>query len=142
MGDQDGAEARDYRTWALGIATMAVSGAVGAYATADDTGPKAGMDAVIWLIVLVIAMGVVVALHLAVRLRGQDRKLDKVINAQQVAMRSDLMHRCEKYIERGWITPEEHMAISDMYGAYDSLGKNGFMKTYIERVDALERREL
>lgn len=73
-------------------------------------------------------------------LAAYDKKLDKVVSAQQKSMRSDLMHRSEKYITRGWITPEEHLAMYDLYEAYEGLGKNGFIRAYMQKIDKLEKR--
>lgn len=69
-------------------------------------------------------------------------KLDAVTEAQHVAMRQQLCHNAEKYIERGWVTAEERQAWWDMYNAYDSLGQNGYIASYWLRIQGLPIREV
>lgn len=44
-----------------------------------------------------------------------------------------IMHLCEKYIERGWITPEEYEdLITYLYHPYLELGGNGTVKKMVD----------
>lgn len=81
-------------------------------------------------------------------------QVDKVLNAQQQLMRHDLISRAAEYMKRswknpdgtvekgGWVTPEEHRMWSDMYASYETLGLNGYMRTYMEKVDKLPMHTL
>lgn len=71
-----------------------------------------------------------------------DEKLDTLTNATQTTMRTELLHLSEKYLTRGWITPEERKAIFDMHEKYAALDANGYIDGYMRRVDALPDREI
>jgi hypothetical protein len=71
-----------------------------------------------------------------------DAKLDALGDATQTTMRANLIHFCEKYLERGWVTPEERASIWDMHHKYSALNANGFIDTYIRRVMELPDREI
>lgn len=71
-----------------------------------------------------------------------DAKLDALGDATQTTMRANLIHFCEKYLERGWVTPEERSSIWDMHQKYSALNANGFIDTYIRRVMELPDREI
>lgn len=72
-----------------------------------------------------------------------DAKIDDIGNATQATMRTTILHYCEKYITRGWITSEELSSLSDMHSKYKVIKKdNGFINSYIDRVNALEIREI
>ena len=72
-----------------------------------------------------------------------DAKIDDIGNATQATMRTTILHYCEKYITRGWITSEELSSLSDMHSKYKVIKKdNGFINGYIERVNNLEIREI
>ena len=73
---------------------------------------------------------------------SQDGKLDSLTNATQTTMRTELLHLSEKYLTRGWITPEERAAISDMHAKYAALNANGYIDGYMRRVDSLPDREI
>lgn len=107
----------------------------------------------VWAVVLIASGLVYVAIYvhrrseihdkeLFERMDRQDESIEKLICAQQQSMRTSLIHYAEKYIERGWITSEELRAWSDMYGTYDRLGLNGYMHSYMERVDALPLKSI
>lgn len=107
----------------------------------------------VWAVTLAVAIAVYVAIivhrrgskrddELLKRMDRQDEAIDKLICAQQQSMRTSLIHYAEKYIERGWITSEELRAWSDMYGTYDKLGLNGYMHSYMERIDALPLKSI
>jgi len=80
--------------------------------------------------------------EIVARLDSVDERQRLMLDAQQQTMRSDIVHKVDKYVSRGWVTPEEHRAISDEYGSYSALGINGYIKVYIAKVDALEVREV
>lgn len=69
-------------------------------------------------------------------------KLDTLNDATQTNMRTTLIHYCEKYLERGWVTPEERASIWDMHKKYSALNANGFIDSYISRVMELPDREI
>lgn len=107
----------------------------------------------VWAVVLIASGLVYVAIYvhrrseihdkeLFERMDRQDESIEKLICAQQQSMRTSLIHYAEKYIERGWITSEELRAWSDMYGTYDRLGLNGYMHSYMERIDALPLKSI
>lgn len=80
--------------------------------------------------------------EIVARLDGIDAQQVRLIDAQQKVMRSDIINRVEAATARGWVTPEEHQVISEEYGSYDGLGLNGFIKTYMDKLDALEMRRV
>lgn len=71
-----------------------------------------------------------------------DTKLDDLNNATQTTMRTQLLHMSEKYLTRGWVTPEERSALCDMHEKYAALNANGFIDGYMERVGRLPDREI
>lgn len=71
-----------------------------------------------------------------------NRKLDTLNDATQTNMRTTLIHYCEKYLERGWVTPEERASIWDMHKKYAALNANGFIDNYISRVMELPDKEI
>ena len=71
-----------------------------------------------------------------------DSKLDKVGDALQTTMRTELVHLYEKYHTRGWITPEERAAWYDMHDKYSSMGYNGLIDTYRTKLGELPDRML
>ena len=75
--------------------------------------------------------------------RGRlDAKLDVITDATQTTMRTQLLHYAEKYLTRGWITPEERASIMDMHEKYSSLNANGYIDGYMQRVAELPDREI
>ena len=74
---------------------------------------------------------------------GLSKRVDVLQEVQASTMRTQLIHYAEKYLERGWFTPEEHQSWYNMYEMYLSIvGKNGFIETYKEKLDRLPEREL
>lgn len=71
-----------------------------------------------------------------------DGQLDALANATQTTMRTDLIHTYEKYVTRGWITPEERAAWHDMHAKYSKLNANGLIDSYARRLEALPDREI
>lgn len=71
-----------------------------------------------------------------------ETRQNAMLAAQHVTMRTTLIHYAEKYIDRGWLTPEEFRAWDEMYVEYDSLGFNGFMKTYLVKLQELPWKTL
>lgn len=72
-----------------------------------------------------------------------DGKIDGISDATQATMRTTILHYCEKYLTRGWITSEELSSLMDMHKKYTVINpKNGFIDAYVERVNRLETREI
>lgn len=72
-----------------------------------------------------------------------DSKMDSMNDATQATMRTTILHYCEKYINRNWVTSEELSSLTDMHEKYTKLNDhNGFINGYIERVNKLEIREI
>ena len=76
------------------------------------------------------------------RLDKQDELFSLLLRSQQQTMRANLVHLAEKYLSRGWLTSEELKAYVDMYNAYSELGLNGYIKTYMDKLNALDIRTL
>jgi len=73
---------------------------------------------------------------------GIDTKLDALNEATQTTMRTTLLHYIEKYLTRGWVTPEERASLMDMHRKYAALNANGFIDGYMARVAELPDREI
>lgn len=73
---------------------------------------------------------------------GIDAKLDALNNATQTTMRTEILHLVEKYLTRGWVTPEERASLFDMHRKYSALNANGFIDGYIERIKNLPDKEI
>lgn len=73
---------------------------------------------------------------------GIDAKLDALNEATQTTMRTTLLHYIEKYLTRGWVTPEERASLMDMHRKYAALNANGFIDGYMARVAELPDREI
>ena len=73
---------------------------------------------------------------------GIDAKLDVLNEATQTTMRTTLLHYIEKYLTRGWVTPEERASLMDMHRKYAALNANGFIDGYMARVAELPDREI
>lgn len=75
--------------------------------------------------------------------KSMDKKLDGITDATQATMRTTILHYCEKYITRGWVTSEELDSLLDMHSKYTVIKpNNGFINGYVERVRNLEIREI
>lgn len=75
--------------------------------------------------------------------QAMDDKLDGIGDATQATMRTTILHYCEKYITRNWITSEELASLLDMHSKYKIIKPdNGFIDAYVERVKKLEIREV
>lgn len=70
------------------------------------------------------------------------KKVDLINQATQATMRTELIHLSEKFLTRGWVTPEERAALMDMHAKYAALGANGLINGYIARIDLLPDREI
>jgi hypothetical protein len=73
---------------------------------------------------------------------NMDCKLDAITDATQTTMRTQLLHMSEKYLTRGWVTPEERAALCDMHDKYAALNANGFIDGYMARVNQLPDKEI
>ena len=71
-----------------------------------------------------------------------DTKLDAITDATQTTMRTQLLHMSEKYLTRGWVTPEERAALCDMHAKYAALHANGYIDGYMQRVNQLPDKEI
>lgn len=71
-----------------------------------------------------------------------DTKLDAITDATQTTMRTQLLHMSEKYLTRGWVTPEERAALCDMHAKYAALHANGYIDGYMQRVSQLPDKEI
>lgn len=70
-------------------------------------------------------------------------KIDSLNNATQANMRTNILHHCEKYLNRGWVTSEELASLVDLHNKYTALNDhNGFINGYMDRVRHLEIREI
>lgn len=75
--------------------------------------------------------------------KKMDDKVDGIGDATQATMRTTILHYCEKYITRDWITSEELSSLLDMHKKYTVINpKNGFIDAYVERVEQLQIREI
>jgi len=74
---------------------------------------------------------------------SMDTKMDSINDATQANMRTNILHYCEKYLHRGWVTSEELASLSDLHEKYTALNNhNGFINGYMDRVRTLETREI
>lgn len=76
------------------------------------------------------------------RITQVEDKIDSINNATQTTMRTTLLHYCEKYLTRGWVTPEERASLFDMHKKYSKLNANGYIDSYIARVGQLPDKEI
>ena len=74
--------------------------------------------------------------------QGIGLKVDAITDATQTTMRTAILHYAEKYLTRGWVTPEERASIYDMHKKYSALHANGYIDGYMERVMSLPDKEL
>ena len=74
-------------------------------------------------------------------LNAQTQLISKIVHAEQQTLRSNLIRDSEHYMRRGWVTSQEHRAYVEAYMAYSDLGLNGYMKLYLDRVNALPIKE-
>lgn len=71
-----------------------------------------------------------------------DGKVDAINDATQATMRTQILHMSEKYLTRGWITPEERAALVDMHAKYAALNANGYIDGYMQRIQGLPDKEI
>lgn len=72
-----------------------------------------------------------------------DKKIDAINDGTQANMRTNIVHYCEKYLSRTWVTSEELASLVDLHSKYTALNDhNGFINGYMERVMNLEVREI
>lgn len=76
------------------------------------------------------------------KLDAQGEQMGTLMRAQQTTMRATLIHNSEKYMERGWITPEERASWCDMHDQYSALGANGLIETYRHKLNELPDRQI
>lgn len=75
--------------------------------------------------------------------KGLSTRVDDLQDAQSSTMRTQLISYAEKYLERGWFTPEEHKSWHEMHKLYSKIvGENGFIDSYKHKLDLLPEREL
>lgn len=74
---------------------------------------------------------------------NMDGKVDAINDATQANMRTNILHYCEKYLSRGWVTSEELSSLTDLHTKYTVLNDhNGFIEGFMERVNSLPIREV
>ena len=71
-----------------------------------------------------------------------DGKVDAINDATQATMRTQILHMSEKYLTRGWLTPEERAALVDMHDKYAALNANGYIDGYMQRIQDLPDKEI
>lgn len=76
------------------------------------------------------------------RLDEQDKKLTLFGKVMQAMARKDVIDMAERIIERGWTTSEERKAFFDLYDNYKSLGINGYISSYVNKVDNVPIKDL
>lgn len=69
-------------------------------------------------------------------LRIEDRT-NASIHADMLVVKEKLVKMCLDYLERGWITYEEKVALHELHSAYHELGGNGDLNDLMEEVDEL-----
>lgn len=75
--------------------------------------------------------------------KSMDKKMDGIQDATQATMRTTILHYCEKYLTRGWVTSEELDSLTDMHKKYTVINpNNGFINGYMLRVQQLEIRDI
>lgn len=74
--------------------------------------------------------------------QGLGSKVDAISDATQTTMRTALLHYAEKYLTRGWLTPEERASIYDMHQKYSALHANGYIDSYMARVMELPDKDI
>lgn len=155
-----GESQRGGRDAALKVLTVALSGVMGCLGTTAQGSPRWDYVTVLWVAIGALALAVIGAIdarsrresrqrdederhaEIIARMDSQDRMMDLIIEAQQQVMRSSLIRDAERYCRRGFVTPEEHRAYREAYGSYEHLGLNGYIRTYVERVDSLPVRDV
>lgn len=148
-----------YRDTVLKILTVVATGFIG-WATTTAANQSVDVVAMVWLSLLALCFAILIAISHAsekrrhkfvtqeqhreviARLDRQKSMFELLLQAQQQTMRSDLIRDAERYMSRGWITAEEHRAYSEAFHVYSKLGLNGYIKTYLEKVDDLPIRSL
>ena len=76
------------------------------------------------------------------KLDAHGSDMDAIKDATQTTMRTTLLHYAEKYLTRGWLTPEERASLYNMHQKYAALDANGYIDSYIDRVMALPDKEV
>lgn len=148
-----------YRDAALKILIVVATGFIG-YITTATSDPRIDTITLVWLALLAVCFAALIAISHAsekrrhrfvtqeqhaeviARLDKQRSMMELMLEAQQQTMRSGLIRDAERYMERGWITAEEHRAYSEAFAAYEHLGLNGYIRTYLEKVDELPLKSL
>lgn len=87
--------------------------------------------------ILTIVAGIITALITSQGLWGHLSTKSHKVSAESELLRglahTRIMDLCEKYIERGWITPEEYEdLITYLYHPYLELGGNGTVKKMVD----------
>lgn len=147
------------RDTVLKILTVVATGFIG-WATTTAANQSVDVAAMVWLSLLALCFAILVAISHAsekrrhkfvtqeqhkeviARLDKQKAMSELLLQAQQQTMRSDLIRDAERYLNRGWITAEEHRAYSEAFHVYSKLGLNGYIKTYLEKIDGLPIKSL
>lgn len=82
------------------------------------------------------------------RLDGQDKRIDTILQAQCSQMRSDIVHKCHRYLDDlGKASTEEKEALKAEHIEYSAVCKangivNNFVDLMVQRVMELPEREV
>lgn len=134
------------------ITLTVVTAAIG-IVTGTSTNPLFGNRLLILLITLIAVAAIWIFLNsrydrrkneteMREILNSQTKLIAKIVHAEQQTLRSNLIRDAEHYMQRGWLTSQEHRAYVESYMAYSDLGLNGYMKIYLDRVNGLPIKEL
>lgn len=76
------------------------------------------------------------------RLDNQEKKLNVFGNIMQAMSRKDIIDMAERIIDRGWTTSEERKAFYDLYDTYKSLGIDGYIRSYVDKVNDIPVKDM
>ena len=70
-------------------------------------------------------------------LKGSIADFDQKFTAIKESYRYRLISLCERYLNKGYLTPEEYHGLSEMWKVYHELGGNGQAEEYYHKVEKL-----
>ena len=160
-----------YRDSVLKVIIVLATGFIGWITTTQDTNPWTDTHIVIWLVLFVICGFLLWSIgarrrsleataesskrqeeikkqreneqqEISQRLDEQDKKLTLFGKVMQAMARKDVIDMAERIIERGWTTSEERKAFFDLYSTYESLGIDGYIDVYVNKVNETPLKDL
>lgn len=160
-----------YRDSVLKVIIVLATGFIGWITTTQDTNPWKDTHIVIWLVLFVICGLLLWSIgarqrrleaaaesskrqeeikkqreneqqEISQRLHEQDKKLTLFGKVMQAMARKDVIDMAERIIERGWTTSEERKAFFDLYSTYESLGIDGYIDVYVNKVNETPLKDL